>query len=231
MIRERREKIRDIISLRKIEREVVLLVESIFFLMVSFCCFGAGIIATEADIPPATGIVLTITKIDSKGTSSPYDDQWIEKVSSFDFGELKQVSGYTEGKKWTLFLPRYYFAVDIGLTGGGFDPTKNIVVEYLPEEEVSPPGIEGGLGDRITITYVRTKGKGKRTWDKILEKRLFKESNTVPLWKVLGGWLRLYVGVVSKDPNAVPPDPPGAKVFTPSDPVGEYKGAIRISFF
>ena len=118
---------RDIISLRRIREGVVFLVESIFFLVVSFCCFGAGIIATEANVPPATGIVLTITKIDSKGTSSPYDDEWIEKVSSFDFGELKQVSGYTEGKKWTLFLPRYYFAVDIGLTGGGFDPTKSTI--------------------------------------------------------------------------------------------------------
>lgn len=216
----------DRIKYRRLEKMKKKVIKSItiagFLFSLGPLCFAQSIMGASAKVPTAKGVVVTISKIDSKGTREPNDDVWLGKVDTMDFGKLQYLS------KWGISLPKYYFAIDVGLTGG-FDPTKTISIECTKNE--GPPGAEGGLGDRATITYVKTKKQRRKTKDYILDKKLLKEDKSIQLWEVLGGWLRMYVGVVTKDPEAVPPDPPQSKLFTPADPAGAYTAGIKISYF
>ena len=47
---------------------------------------------------------------------------------------------------------------------------------------------------------------------------------------IKGGWLRIYFGIATGDPNAIPPEPPGTKTFSPADPGGSYTGVFTVSF-
>ncbi len=192
-------------------------------------------IAASTLLNVATDISAAVSQIDSKGTATPTDDTWaIAPGGALAFGTLSLKTGTDPmGRTWSVFLPQYYFAIDIGFPDGGMPSGKSIVVAY--GSDVRPPGATSGLGDKATITYCRTYFAApgdwelNRTTDAVIEKKLLKDGNTVPTSAITGGWLRMYVGIVTLDPTAVPVDPAGAQIFSPSDITGTYSGAVTIS--
>ena len=62
-------------------------------------------------------------------------------------------------------------------------------------------------------------------------KQLLKDvvSEQITNTELAGGWLRMYIGVVTMDPSATYPDPSNAEFFTNSDMPGAYNGSLQIS--
>lgn len=190
----------------------------------------AATISAQTTLPPATGLSVAVSRV--QGTT------WTPVATGdpINFGPLTLYSGTVGGKAWSVFLPDYYYVLDIALTGGGFDPTKSVNIGFTPGS--TPSGAVGNLGDRATITYcktVLTNWNTNTTTDTILTalgdggKKLLKTAQIVPLTQVSGGWLRLYVGICALDPAAVPADPAGAMIFSPADPTGDYTGSISVT--
>lgn len=199
---------------------------------------------------PATGVSVTINRVEQTGGTAtpkdPTDDTFIwTPATSLAFGNLILNEGIKsviiDGKpvdlKWSLFLPKYFYAIDVGLSGGGFDPSKTVTVTYT--KVAAPTGLpvgDDGLGNRASITYAKvelTDWAKNLTKDTFLEKVLLRNAKNESLTAVTGGWLRLYVGVNTADPNALHPDPvlPEWKIFTSSDPLGDYSADLTLSLF
>jgi hypothetical protein len=206
-----------------------------FFVLYLFVCVAVFIndarcedLMVSASMAPGT-FVAVVSKVDSKGTTDSKDDTWT-KQSGMDlsFGELKEITGTAPGVgTWSVMLPvdNAYFAVDCGISGGGYEPGKSISVSFIP-------GVNGDLlGERAIVSYVRTvlQSDGKTADEPLVpEKKLLKDARTVLFSEVVkppdGGWLRLYIGI-----NNGQSDVPGAKTFSSADPVGNYSGTLVVS--
>ena len=123
--------------------------------------------------------------------------------------------------------------------GGGGLPTTPVNVTFAYVNGNDPRG-DGGLGIRSTITYVDvylSDPATNTTAETAGTKYLLQNAgdigpvnlNTLAL-NDPPMWLRAYVGVVSGDPAADPPDPTGALPFTAADPADAYTGTLNINF-
>lgn len=185
----------------------------------------AGAISTQAtfqisvDIPAATSIGIVANQIDT------VSGVWTKVPSSnlsFGMQTLNSALGIYTGTK--------YFAVDIAPVGS----TANMQVGVSYQEGSNPNGTGHGLGWKGTATFVKTSGSGNNTTDQLLTnhgKKLFKDLNneTITSAEILGGWSRVYLGLNTGDPNATPPEPAQAELFTPLDKPGNYNGTILIT--
>ena len=160
---------------------------------------------------------------------------WSKRPSSaLEFGALNFKSGKdASDKEWMLFLPDYYFAIDVSAKNGSLPVDGSIQVTYNEGSNPNAPG--HGLGYKATLTYCKTyfastgDFKNNKTTDSILGKVLIKDGFTVPTSAVRADWLRIYVGIVTLDPKASPADPAGAEVFSPADKAGAYSGGLVIT--
>lgn len=221
---------------------------TVAILLLSMAFSFAFAYEAKTTLPPATGVSITINRVEQTGGTStpknPDDDTFVwTPATSLAFGDLKLREGIKkvviDGKdvdlKWSLFLPDYFYAIDVGLSGGGFDPTKTVKVTYA--KGTSPSGLptgDDGLGNRASITYAKvvlTDWAKNKTADTFIEKVLLRYAKNEPLTAVSGGWLRLYVGVNTADPDALHPDPVSTewKIFSASDPLGDYTADLTLS--
>jgi hypothetical protein len=189
----------------------------------------AAPIAASTELAIAKDLEVKINRVNAN------DGSWDAKtVDALEFGALNFKSGTDgNGKQWTLFLPDYYFAIDVSAKKGSLPVNGSIQVTYVEGSNPNSPG--HGLGYKATITYCNTyfasKGdlKNKKTTDSVLGKVLIKDGFALPVSAIKGGWLRLYVGIATLDPNAALPDPSGAEVFSPADKSGDYSGGIVVT--
>lgn len=196
--------------------------------------------AYAVDIPMAatiggpTGIDLTILEV-TPDPNSP--DVWasFREVTTINFGTLQLFSfPNPAGGTFSAFLPAYYYAMDVGFTFGGGAEINGISVTYVN-------GAPLGLGDRGTVTFVRKALSSDGTElpetqsNTLGIKKLFSQlPQQISLTQLSGGWLRLYVGLVTKDPNLPAGDvelTDQAKIFAPGDAGGAYSGTLTVSSF
>ncbi|MBN1914004.1 MAG: hypothetical protein JW788_06360 [Candidatus Omnitrophica bacterium] len=190
----------------------------------------AASIPANMGVPKADGVKITITKVFVEG------NRWAEQVSVIAFGPLSRelVSGDQGQYRSLIQQEPYYFAIDIGLTHKGGANINQINIGY--QEGNKPAGQKHGLGWKTTATFIKmTVDKDKNETQVLLpqQKKLLKdlkaEAAVIPLSDIQGGWLRIYLGLVSKDPKANPPDPAEAEVFSSIDMAGDYSGNIMIT--
>lgn len=130
-----------------------------------------------------------------------------------------------------IYLPDHYFALDVGTTGGVGTP--DVTVIYT--EGANPNNPAHGLGWKATATFVKVTGPINAQIEtgiashgpKKLLKSLSGESITKA--QISGGFLRIYLGIVSKDLTAIFPDPADAELFTNVDAAGAYNGTLFVS--
>lgn len=203
---------------------VLMMVVSFFICSVSF----ADSIPAAVNVPYPSGATPVMTKVINKGLN-PSD--WIGPASSLDFGPLTYFSGIdpVTSKSFSLFLPACFYAIDVGYAYGGSGSISQISVVYT--EGATPQA--HGLGWKATATFVKKAldSSGTELDDVLLPegKQLLKDVNeSFSLSTLGGGWLRLYVGVSTKDPTASPADPAEAETFGPADVPGDYNGTLEI---
>ncbi len=230
---------------------LVLLISLSFLICISSLGLAQIIEYTATtNMPIMTAIDVTASKIWGNVLPTPDDDVWTSPNPdgmTLKMGALKKLSGTATDVEdpenpgvfrdltWVVFLPEYYFALDVGFNGG-IDPSKGVTVDMI--SETFPATATSGLGTRGNITYVKTEldPTNPYAWyqndtvDTLLDppKYRYMDDPTIMLSNVVGGWLRMYVGTANGNPNP-PVDASGSELFTPSDPTGTYSAVLQIT--
>ncbi len=198
----------------------------------------------SASMPSPVGISPTINKVMGKGLN-PSD--WVGTSSNLDFGTLISTP-WTDPvtlKSGLVFLPDHFFAIDVGYLYGSGTGVKSIQVSYTPQDTLPPT--QHGLGYKSLATFMKKYivGGYEKTEDVTTDvidsrKYLLKDvqaGKTITLTTLGGGWLRVYVGIATLDPNATLKDSTAGtevEVFSPGDtpsnpPTVAYKGSLTIT--
>ncbi|MCA9406456.1 MAG: hypothetical protein KC684_07960 [Candidatus Omnitrophica bacterium] len=171
------------------------------------------------NIPTASSIIISAVEVDA--TTGQFGNQ----VTALNF------SPATLDSLLGVFFPDHFFAIDVATAGGAGQPTTTI--SYLDGNNPNAPF--NGLGWKTSATFVRVSGPDNAQVEDFLTnhgpKKLLKDLNgeTISGAEIFGGYLRIYVGIVTLDPNAIVLDPPEAEVFSVADTPGNYDGTLTIS--
>ena len=134
------------------------------------------------------------------------------------------------------YFPDHFFAIDVGPAGGVGNP--NVTAVYT-EGNNPNQGVGGnGLGHKSTITFVKVAGAtGSQTETgigatpkiRLIDSVGAPGAGAVNKSQLIGGFLRMYVGIVTFNPTATYPDPANAETFTGADQHGIYDGTLVIT--
>lgn len=169
----------------------------------------------SATVPNATGVSITPSSVDA---ASGEFTKLTTTALSFDPLIYKPTLG--------VWLPDVYFAIDVGTTGGGGGT--DVKVNYTEGANPNAPG--HGLGWKSTATFMKVVGTTETQISGHPKKKLIDvvNENILPA-EIAGGYLRMYLGIVSKDKNATIPDPSDSEPFTNVDKPGTYDGEFKVT--
>jgi hypothetical protein len=181
----------------------------------------------QASVPTAVGFATLATSVGISASSvATGSGVWTSMspsatLLSFDVMSYNSTYGY--------WAPNHYFAVDVGTSDGSGSVTT--VVTYA--EGTNPNAATGGhgLGYKAFATFQKAYISGGTTLETPIaahgKKKLYDligAGRTVTPAQVTGGWLRVYLGVVT-DPALVT----GSELFTNLDHSGIYDGMITFT--
>jgi hypothetical protein len=167
----------------------------------------------SAVVPAATGASLAAASVVST-TAGPVFTPIA--LGSLNFGTLKFDTANG------IYLPDHFFAIDVGTTGGAGTPSVN--VQYT--DGTSPTGATKTLGDHTQATFVRVPGTGSEVTLTSHTKVLKSINETVLPAEIAGGFLRIYVGVVTGENGKTAA---GGVPFSNADAPGTYTGALVVT--
>ena len=188
----------------------------------SFAVIGTQTFTVSATVPLPSGVSIAATSINS--TSS---------VRTAVSGTALSFDPLTFNTTNQIWLPDHYYAIDIG-PGGGPGAT-SAVVSYTEGTNPNSAIAAHGLGWKSTATFFKVSGSGASTVEASLSahgpKKMLKDlvNENVTTAELTGGTLRMYVGIVTKDPTAVIPDPAASEVISNADRSGTYTGSLLIT--
>lgn len=199
------------------------------FVSVFFCSISFAIDATVT-MPYPTGVTPVTTLVMRDGKDA---DDWEDAVDTLDFDPLT-LNTFPDPddpkNPFQIFLPDHFFCIDLGYdyTTEG-DKITGIKINYNDTST-------NKLGKKATATFIKKKYKVEENvkTDLVLGGKLLLDSvknKTIDVSALGGGWLRAYVGLVNKDPDADVLDPTAGEPFVPGDAPGAYEGTITISSY
>jgi hypothetical protein len=133
----------------------------------------------------------------------------------------------------------YFFSIDVGYLYSGTGVTiNNISLTYADGQ--NPQASNRSLGWKTVATLVRKSlladgtekpeaVPGADLIGRFLLKDIGTGGRSVSISSLNGGWLRVYLGLVTLDPNDAVGWPSGAQNFTPGDVGGNYSGTLTIA--
>jgi hypothetical protein len=204
---------------------------------VSFAASSSSL-ATTVTLTGPSGVNPVALKVMGKGTNV---SDWITiPQTSLNFDPLTLYNFTVGGKTYSVFLSDHFFSIDMAYTYGG----AAIGQMTFSFSGIEPAGQTGhGLGVKATATFVKKRLDSNGI--EVLEtpadrvspgKVLLKDVNTasITLAQLSGGWLRVYVGLVTKDPLLGTTDIENAtgtlaEVFSPGDVPGPYSGTLIVT--
>lgn len=122
-----------------------------------------------------------------------------------------------------IYTAPYIFAIDITASGGAGTPSTT----FTYTEGANPNGTGHGLGWKSEAAFVKVTGNTEANMGSH-PKALLKDlsGDTVLAAQVAGGFLRVYLGLVSGNPASTPT---GGEPFTNADQPGTYDGTLLVS--
>jgi len=127
-----------------------------------------------------------------------------------------------------IYLPDHYFFIDVGPQAGSANV--DVTVSYV--EGANPNSPSHGLGWKATIVFVKIVGTTETFMSSHGPKKMLKDLSGEHVTAAElsgGGFLRMYMGFVTKDPAAAIPDPAASEVFSAADRAGAYSGSLVIT--
>lgn len=172
---------------------------------------NAEIFTISANVPAATGATFAVSKV-TGGQFTPQDS------NNLNFGEL------TLFPDLGIFLAPFYYAIDVGGSGGSGIPDIN--VQYT--DTGSPAAATAALGDRGTFSYasVVNGGNGDVVTAKGGMSLHQADGLLIDSDNLDGGWLRISVGTATGDENLQEGD---AIPFNLGDAPGTYTGTLTLT--
>jgi len=201
-------------------KKIILSIVMVFGLALVFVPVNKAAVVdftVSASIPSASGVSIVATEVDSQS------NVFGGTVTALDFDPMTYNSGLG------IWLPDHYFAIDVGVTGGA--GSANVTVTYT--EGSKPVGQTNGLGFKSTATFVKITGPEDDQVEAPLAahaKQLLKDlagGEQLTGAELLGGFLRVYVGVFPGDDAAILSA--GGEPFTNADVAGDYDGTLTIT--
>jgi hypothetical protein len=183
--------------------------------------WAATTFTVSATVPVATGISIAVSSVNSTTnvfTTLPAGTTAL----SFDPMTFNTTNG--------IYLPNHYFALDFGTTGGAGTP--DVTLTY--NEGTNPNGTTNGLGFKTVATFAKeVVGSGGATTETITSLGKMRLIDLVgthePFTAISPGFLRIYLGIWTGNPSAVPPDPASGQPFTNGDAPGTYTGSLVVT--
>ncbi|MBP9854053.1 MAG: hypothetical protein KBD53_04205 [Candidatus Omnitrophica bacterium] len=173
----------------------------------------------DAELPASNGATFAVSQVDP-GPPEVFTLQ-APGFDALDFGLL------TLDVDNGIFLPDYYWAIDVGANGAG---SPDLAFAYTDTANPNGGLNNGtGLGGRGTIAYMEVlTGSGGAQTVNLIRGEALQQSNTSGGIDETDydGFLRFAVGIATGDPllqegNAVP--------FTASDNPGTYSGTLTVT--
>lgn len=165
----------------------------------------------NANVPASTGASFAVSKV-TGGEFTP------QASNNLNFGEL------TLFPELGVFLAPFYYAIDVGGTGGAGIP--NISVEYT--DTGAPTGAVANLGDRGTFSYASVVQSGSGDIVTAKDGMSLSQANglVIDSTDLDGGFLRISVGTATGDPVLEEGD---AVPFNLGDAPGNYTGTLTLT--
>ena len=172
----------------------------------------------SASVPQATSVNMGATRVNSADNSRSAVSGTALSFDPMTFNSANQI-----------WLPDHYFAVDVtpGTGAGSTDVTLSYTEGANPNSGTSGHG----LGWKSTATFMKVVGSTETGLSGHGPKKMLKDlsgEHIVPS-EVSGGFLRVYLGIVTKDSSQPIPDPAASEVFTNADHAGAYDGSLVIT--
>jgi hypothetical protein len=148
-------------------------------------------------------------------------------VSSASVNNMLSMDPMTFNTAAQAWFPDHYFTIDTGAPSGFSN--MDVVMTYA--EGANPNGAGHGLGWKTTATFVKVVGTTETALSMHGPKKMLKDLNGEHILsaETAGAYLRMYVGVVTKDATAAYPDPAQSELFTNADAAGTYSGTLTIT--
>ncbi len=186
----------------------------------------------SATIPAATGIGMTVSKIVG-------DNPWVVVAGhDLSFDPMTFIPG-TALDPVEIYLPDHFFALDFGAINNLGSPAPgaaNITFAYTEGANPNGPAGGHGLGWKSTATFMKVRGAIETplvshggTGKMMLKDMLAPAGTTVPNAEIAGGFLRVYLGIVTKDEAQDIADPDASEPFTNGDVGGSYTGQLAVT--
>ena len=181
-------------------------------------------------LPPATGASITVFKVVKSGTAPNFTYVFTPWTHGTDLGFSTDAAMiYHTENDINIWLPQYYFALDVAPTGGTGNPT--VSVSYAQGN--NPNGASGhGLDYKGSISFSKVTGQtGSQSESVLFYPVRFgmvasAVGNIVPTnLGITDGFLRIYIGI--GDGSMTGGNSP--EVFTNSDMPGTYTGVLTIT--
>ncbi len=176
----------------------------------------------KATVPTATSVSITAYSVNSTGTP----------VFTPVVGTLLDFSPLTFNAINQIYLPDHFFAIDLAPVGGAASP--NVTATFT--QGANPNNPAHGLGWKSTATFIKVTGPTGTQVETGLAthgpKKLLKDltgGENIGSSETAGGFLRIYLGIVTLDPGATFPDPAGSETFSNADLPGDYDGTFLVS--
>ncbi len=169
----------------------------------------------SAAIPLATSVNMAATSIKSSTGARTAVTSSALSFNPLTFNSANQI-----------WLPDHFYSVDV--TPGGAGST-DVTLAYTEGANPNTPG--HGLGWKSTATFMKVVGSTETALTTHGPKKMLKDltAEHVTPAQLGTGFLRVYLGIVTKDPAAVPLDPATSEVFTNADKPGSYDGSLVIT--
>jgi len=206
------------------------------FIALGVCLFSAAAswastatFTVSATVPLATGVGFTVSQVNASTNVFTTEPQGF---TNLDFGTLTYTNVGTASAPSYIFLPSYYWAIDVAATGGSGAP--DTTVTYTDGSH--PSGATSTLGVKGTVMFVKETYTGATTPPNEtaisgLPKQRYIDLSSlhIPYTDVTGGWLRAYVGIWNGNTTQTYPDPANGQPFTAADAAGTYTGTMTFT--
>jgi hypothetical protein len=188
-----------------------------FLMVMQVSSVWAATFTVSATLNAATGVAITVSSVNATS-----------KAFTTLTGTALSFNPLTFNTANSIWLPDHFFAVDVAPAGGG--GSVDATVSYAEGTNPNTATTGHGLGWKSTATFVKVVG----TTETVLSahgKKMLKDlsGEHITSTETAGGYLRTYVGIVAKDPAAVPLDPATSEPFTNVDVAGAYNGTLTVT--
>lgn len=187
----------------------------------------------RAKIDAASGVEFVVSKVtaDANGNITSFV---IQETTILDFLTLPFVTQDNQGNTLNIFLPQFFWAVDVGSLGAG---NPDVQIQYVDQGNPNETAGNGraGLTKKGIVTAFRVE-QSTNQQGQLVDNPVLLLSNIFNTFtgagqtiqdqtQLVGGFLRLFVGI-STGANT---EPSGAEPFTALDAAGIYSGQLILT--